>query len=140
MEITEEAMLGDPQALQCTLQILRRAGVRIAIDDFGTGYSSLGRLSQLPVDTLKIDRSFISRVTDDRAGRAIVSTIITLAHSLELDTVAEGVETIEQLALLDTFGCAQSQGYLHSPPVPAAQFESLLTKDFRGAGSVGAVA
>ena len=139
MEITEETMLEDPQALLHTLQILRSTGVRIAIDDFGMGYSSLGRLSQLPVDTLKIDRAFTSRLTGDRAGRAIVSTIITLAHLLELDTVAEGVETLEQLALLDTLGCAQSQGFLHSPPVPADLFETMLAANVRGAGSVGAI-
>jgi diguanylate cyclase (GGDEF)-like protein len=138
MEITEQTILEDPQALPGTLQILRRAGVRIAIDDFGIGYSSLARLSQLPIDTIKIDRSFTSRLTSDRAGPAIVSTIIALARSLELDTVAEGVETPEQLAMLDALGCAQSQGYLHSPPVPADQFQALLMTNSRGAAHAGA--
>ena len=109
-----------------TLQVLRDAGVQVAIDDFGTGYSSLSRLADLPVDTLKIDRSFISRLAGDRAAQAVVGTIISLARAFDLSTVAEGVEREEELALLRELQCEQSQGYLHSRPLPAATFEALL--------------
>jgi EAL domain-containing protein (putative c-di-GMP-specific phosphodiesterase class I) len=106
--------------------------VRVAIDDFGTGYSSLSRLSQLPVDTLKIDRSFITRLSGDRTAQAVVSTIVSLGRAFELGTVAEGVETVEQVKLLQFLGCEQSQGYLHSRPLPAEQFEALLTTPSAG--------
>ncbi len=129
IEITEGVLLEDPDFLAGTLQTLRNAGVRVAIDDFGTGYSSLSRLSQLPVDTLKIDRSFITRLVGDPTAQAVVSTIVSLARAFELGTVAEGVETVEQVKLLQSLGCEQSQGYLHSRPVPAEQFEVLLTTD-----------
>jgi EAL domain-containing protein (putative c-di-GMP-specific phosphodiesterase class I) len=108
--------------------VLRSAGIQMAIDDFGTGYSSLSRLSQLPVDTLKIDRSFTSRLPDDPGSCTLVATIIGLARAFNMSTVAEGVETRAQLAYLERAGCDQSQGYLHSRPVPAAQFELLLTQ------------
>jgi EAL domain-containing protein (putative c-di-GMP-specific phosphodiesterase class I) len=93
---------------------LRDAGVRIAIDDFGTGYSSLSRLSDLPVDTLKIDRSFIMGLPDSRAAARLVPTIIGLARAFDLITVAEGVETRDQLEFLARSGCDQSQGYLRA--------------------------
>jgi diguanylate cyclase (GGDEF)-like protein len=127
VEITEGALLDDSVFLTRTLQVLRDEGVRVAIDDFGTGYSSLSRLSELPVDTLKIDRSFTSRIVGDKTAQAVVSTIVSLARAFELNTVAEGVETAEQLRLLEMLGCEQSQGYLHSLPVPAEQFEAQLT-------------
>jgi EAL domain-containing protein (putative c-di-GMP-specific phosphodiesterase class I) len=120
-------LLEDPVFLAGTLQSLRDEGVRVAIDDFGTGYSSLSRLSQLPVDTLKIDRSFITPLVEDPTAQAVVSTIVSLARAFELGTVAEGVETVEQVKLLQSLGCEQSQGYLHSRPVPAEQFEVLLS-------------
>jgi EAL domain-containing protein (putative c-di-GMP-specific phosphodiesterase class I) len=123
----EGALLDDPVFLTRTLQVLRDEGVRVAIDDFGTGYSSLSRLSELPVDTLKIDRSFTSRIVGDKTAQAVVSTIVALARAFELNTVAEGVETAEQLRLLEMLGCEQSQGYLHGLPVPAEQFEAQLT-------------
>jgi EAL domain-containing protein (putative c-di-GMP-specific phosphodiesterase class I) len=129
VEITEGVLLEDPDFLAGTLQTLRDEGVRVAIDDFGTGYSSLSRLSQLPVDTLKIDRSFITRLVGDSTAQAVVSTIVSLARAFKLGTVAEGVETIEQFKLLHSLGCEQSQGYLHSRPVPAEQFEALLTTE-----------
>ncbi|MFL6603949.1 MAG: EAL domain-containing protein [Steroidobacteraceae bacterium] len=129
IEITEGVLLEDPDFLAGTLQTLRNAGVRVAIDDFGTGYSSLSRLSQLPVDTLKVDRSFITRLVGDPTAQAVVSTIVSLARAFGLGTVAEGVETVEQVKLVQTLGCEQSQGYLHSRPVPAEQFEALLTAD-----------
>ena len=126
VEITEGVLLEDPLFLAATLQTLRDDGVRVAIDDFGTGYSSLSRLSQLPVDTLKIDRSFITRLVRDPTAQAVVSTIVSLARAFKLGTVAEGVESIEQVNLLQSLGCEQSQGFLHSRPVPADQFEVLL--------------
>ena len=126
VEITESALLGDSSWSVRTLRVLRSAGVRIAIDDFGTGYSSLSRLSQLPVDTLKIDRSFTNRLPGDAASRTLVSTIIGLAHAFNMSTVAEGVETREQLAYLERAGCHESQGFLHSRPIPAAELELLL--------------
>jgi diguanylate cyclase (GGDEF)-like protein len=127
IEITEGALLDDAAWTVRTLRVLRSAGVRVAIDDFGTGYSSLSRLSQLPVDTLKIDRSFTSRLPDS-AGSTLVSTIIGLAHAFHMSTVAEGVETQEQLTFLQRAGCDESQGFLHSRPVAAPDFELLLTQ------------
>jgi diguanylate cyclase (GGDEF)-like protein len=128
IEITEGALLDDTMFLGRTLQILRDEGVQVAIDDFGTGYSSLSRLADLPVDTLKIDRSFICRLAGDKAAQAVVGTIVSLARAFGLSTVAEGVEREEELALLRELQCEQSQGYLHSRPLPVAAFESLLAR------------
>ena len=99
-------------------------GISIAIDDFGTGFSSLSHLSKLPVDTLKIDRSFVIDMTAGPQGLALVSTIITLAHSLKLKVVAEGVETEEQSHLLRLLSCDEMQGFLFSKPVPGEIFEA----------------
>jgi diguanylate cyclase (GGDEF)-like protein len=129
LEITEGELLQDSASVTEALQQLRAAGVRVAIDDFGTGFSSLSRLSELPIDILKIDCSFVRRLTPDRASHAIVSTIIALARSYDLDTVAEGVETSAQLEILAGLGCEISQGYLHSPAVPAEKIEALLRAD-----------
>jgi EAL domain-containing protein (putative c-di-GMP-specific phosphodiesterase class I) len=126
IEITEGALLEDSVGLTRTLQSLRSAGTQISIDDFGTGYSSLSRLSKLPVDALKIDRSFTSGLVGDENSQAVVSTIVSLARAFKLNTVAEGVETVEQLEILRALGCEQSQGYLHGRPVPAEEFDGLL--------------
>ena len=126
IEVTEGALAGDSSACVHALRMLRAAGVRIAIDDFGTGFSSLGRLSELPIDTLKIDRSFTARLPADRKGCTLVSTIIGLAHAFDMTTVAEGVETQAQLDYLIQEGCDESQGYLHSRPVSKPEFERLL--------------
>jgi EAL domain-containing protein (putative c-di-GMP-specific phosphodiesterase class I) len=107
---------------------MRNAGIRIAIDDFGTGYSSLARLSELPIDTLKIDRVFTRRLPQDRRTGKLVATVIDLAHAFDMTTVAEGVETQGQLAYIARAGCDESQGYLHSRPIPRAEFEQLLLK------------
>jgi diguanylate cyclase (GGDEF)-like protein len=131
IEITEGALLEDSVGLTHTLQSLRTAGAQISIDDFGTGYSSLSRLSKLPVDALKIDRSFTSGLVGDESSQAVVSTIVALARAFKLSTVAEGVETVEQLEILRALGCEQSQGYLHGRPVPAEQFEGLLGLAFQ---------
>ncbi len=128
IEITESLLVDEASPQVEKLRLLRAAGVRIAIDDFGTGYSSLSRLSLLPVDTLKIDRSFISGLPHDRAAARLVPTIINLARAFELLTVAEGVETPEQLAYLKEAGCDQSQGYLHARPMPAKDLEPLLAQ------------
>jgi EAL domain-containing protein (putative c-di-GMP-specific phosphodiesterase class I) len=100
--------------------------MRVAIDDFGTGFSSLGRLSELPIDTLKIDRMFTSRVPTDRKHCTLVSTIIGLAQAFDMTTVAEGVETESQLDYLRQNGCDESQGYLHCKPVPKEEFERFV--------------
>jgi len=126
LELTEGALLEDSAWCLRTLRVLRGAGVRIAIDDFGTGYSSLARLSQLPVDTLKIDRYFTSRVPDDSGGCTLVTAIIGLARAFNMTTVAEGVETAEQLAYLREAKCHETQGYLHSRPIAAPDLEKLL--------------
>jgi diguanylate cyclase (GGDEF)-like protein len=133
IEITESALLEDPGNLRQTLKTLRGEGVRVAIDDFGMVDSSLTRLSEFPVDSLKIDRSFISHLSDRPQSQAVVSTIIALARAYGLRTVAEGVETIQQLEILDALGCEQSQGYLHSPAVPAEEIELLVAARASGA-------
>jgi EAL domain-containing protein (putative c-di-GMP-specific phosphodiesterase class I) len=124
LEITESLIMEDVRRSIASLQAIRAMGVRIAIDDFGTGYSSLSYLSKLPVDTLKIDRSFVIDMTAGPEGLSLVSTIITLAHSLRLKVVAEGVETEEQSNLLRLLKCDEMQGYLFSKPVPAEIFEA----------------
>jgi diguanylate cyclase (GGDEF)-like protein len=126
LEITE-SLLVDPDSPEVLrLRALRSAGVRVAIDDFGTGYSSLSRLSSLPIDTLKIDRSFINGLPGDRASARLVPTVISLARAFNLVTVAEGVETRAQFNFLRQAGCLQSQGFLHAQPMPAPALEQLL--------------
>ncbi len=137
LEITE-SMLIDPSSPEVrNLRALRDAGIRVAIDDFGTGYSSLSRLSELPVDTLKIDRSFIAGLPHDRAATRLVPTVIALARAFDLLTVAEGVETQDQFAFLKQAGCDQSQGYLHARPMPASELEKLLVQPELSADSEG---
>jgi len=126
LEITETGLLHDVEGASRKLRELRSAGLRIALDDFGTGYSSLGLLSKLPVDLVKIDRSFITGLPEDKASVTLVSSVIGLASAFGLKVVAEGVETEAQLAALRDMGCEQSQGYLHSRPVPVEQFEKLV--------------
>ena len=124
LEITESLVMEDVKHSIASLQAIRAMGVRIAIDDFGTGFSSLSYLAKLPVDTLKIDRSFVIDMTAAQEGLALVSTIISLAHSLKLNVVAEGVETEEQSRLLRLLACDEMQGYLFSKPVPCEIFET----------------
>jgi diguanylate cyclase (GGDEF)-like protein len=124
LEITESLIMEDVKRGIRSLNAIRALGLTIAIDDFGTGFSSLSYLSKLPVDTLKIDRSFIMEMTVTSEGLALVSTIINLAHALKLKVVAEGVETEEQARLLRLLNCDEMQGYLFSKPVTAAQFEA----------------
>jgi EAL domain-containing protein (putative c-di-GMP-specific phosphodiesterase class I) len=124
LEITESVVMGDVKHSIDILQWIRAMNVSIAIDDFGTGFSSLSYLSKLPVDSLKIDRSFIVDMTASPEGLALVATIINLAHSMRLKVVAEGVETEEQSRLLRLVGCDEIQGYLISKPVPCEIFEA----------------
>jgi PAS domain S-box-containing protein len=126
LEITETIAMGDAERSAIVLAELKALGVRLDIDDFGTGYSSLSRLQRFPVDTLKIDRSFISRIDTDPATHEIVRVIVMLAHGLRLKVVAEGVETQAQVDLLKSMGCELAQGYLYSKPVPAEAIELLL--------------
>ena len=132
IEITEGVLIDDVSSAVSQLRVLRRSGVRVAIDDFGTGYSSLSRLAELPVDMLKIDRSFVSQLTTSGTGRTVAETIIALGKAFNMTTLAEGVETSEQFDLLAHLGCDQSQGYLHSRPLPSADLEPMLHKAGNG--------
>jgi diguanylate cyclase (GGDEF)-like protein/PAS domain S-box-containing protein len=124
IEITETVIMDDIKHSIATLLAVRAMGVTIAIDDFGTGFSSLSYLAKLPVDTLKIDRSFVINMTASADGLALVTAIINLAHSLKLKVVAEGVETEEQSRLLRLLKCDELQGYLFSKPLPGNEFEA----------------
>jgi diguanylate cyclase (GGDEF)-like protein len=129
MELTESSIMQNAESAVRTLGELKALGIKIAIDDFGTGYSSLGYLKRLPIDTLKIDRSFVRDVTADPDDAALVMAIITLAHNLRLKVVAEGVESEEQLSFLHLLRCDEWQGYLFSKPVPVEAFEELLLQE-----------
>lgn len=126
LELTESLMVEDAESAIATLQHLKNLGVCISLDDFGTGYSSLSYLTQYPFDTLKIDRCFISKITDGCTNAAIVKAIIEMAHSLCLEVIAEGVETEAEKDFLWRYKCDIMQGYLFSPPLAAADFEQLL--------------
>lgn len=128
LEITESLIMEDVKSGVASLQAIRAMGVSVAIDDFGTGYSSLGYLSKLPLDTLKIDRSFVTDMTFGPEGLSLVSTIINLGHSLKLKVVAEGVESDEQSRLLRLLNCDEAQGFHFGRPVPFEVFET----DFLG--------
>ena len=125
LELTESGLMQDTEQTTAILQSLRELGVRIAIDDFGTGYSSLGYLQRFPVDTLKIDQSFVQGIDSD-AGEAMVSAVIAMGTSLNLRVVAEGIETRQQLAFLRAHNCAEGQGYYFGQPVAAEEFATLL--------------
>jgi diguanylate cyclase (GGDEF)-like protein/PAS domain S-box-containing protein len=124
LEITEGVIMGDVKHSISILQAIRKMGITVAIDDFGTGFSSLSYLAKLPVDTVKVDRSFVVDMTTGPSGLSLMSTIISLAHSLNLKVVAEGVETDEQSRLLRLLGCDEMQGFVFSKPVPSEIFES----------------
>lgn len=128
-EITESMLMGDMGRAESTLHALRAAGGKFYLDDFGTGYSSLSYLKRLPIDGLKIDRSFVRDITDDSDSRAIVAAIVSMAQTLNLNIIAEGVETEGQRALLRNMGVPYLQGYLASRPVPAEDFEQLLLRE-----------
>jgi len=129
LEITESAVMADPAAAAEMLQHIKSLGVRLAIDDFGTGYSSLSYLHRFPLDTLKIDRSFISGAVDGSEGMEIARTIMPMAKNLRLDVVAEGVETIEQVGLLRRLQCKYAQGYYFSKPLAPEEVPPLLAEE-----------
>jgi diguanylate cyclase (GGDEF)-like protein/PAS domain S-box-containing protein len=131
LEVTESVVMEDPEQAIKRLELLRAAGVTIGLDDFGTGYSSLAYLHHLPLNILKIDRSFVSQMVETSSSFAIVKTIARLADSLDLDVIAEGVETEQQLTLLEEMGCRYSQGYLFSQAVPESEIRGLLEKHGR---------
>jgi diguanylate cyclase (GGDEF)-like protein/PAS domain S-box-containing protein len=126
LELTERVLMDDAESTARVLQELKEMGVGLALDDFGTGYSSLSYLRHFPIDVLKIDRSFVERITSDGDDSAIVSAIINMGKSLKQRVVAEGVETREQKAFLESQNCEEGQGYLFGRPVTAAQFAKLL--------------
>jgi diguanylate cyclase (GGDEF)-like protein/PAS domain S-box-containing protein len=133
LEITESAFINDVAAAQVTLSRAQSIGIEWSLDDFGTGYSSLSHLHRLHVDTLKVDRSFVSRIHVDRPGSEMVRAIVALAHSLGMDVVAEGVETAEQLAQLVALGCECAQGFHFSKPVDALDTDRLIaSQPWRG--------
>jgi diguanylate cyclase (GGDEF)-like protein len=126
IEITESLVMQDVEANILKLRAIREMGMEVAIDDFGTGYSSLSYIAKLPINALKIDRAFIINMTSSADDLSIVSAIISLAHSLDLRVIAEGVETDEQAKLLRLLKCDEIQGFLFSPGVPVAQIEEFL--------------
>jgi len=121
LEVTEGVMIAQPDQALAALTKLGDLGVRVAIDDFGTGYSSLSLLQRFPIHRLKIDRTFINGVADNDDARALVRTIIAMCESMNLDMVAEGVESVRQLQTLGELRCLKAQGYLISHPVPPEQ-------------------
>jgi diguanylate cyclase (GGDEF)-like protein len=126
LEITEGVLLAETEATLAILHQLRARGVRIAMDDFGTGYSSLSYLRSFPFDRIKIDRSFISNISDDESSSAIIRAVAGLSASLGMATTAEGVETVEQLRRVHAEGCSEVQGFLFSRPCPASEIDALL--------------
>jgi EAL domain-containing protein (putative c-di-GMP-specific phosphodiesterase class I) len=133
LEVTEDGLIADPEGAAATLDAIARLGVRIALDDFGTGWSSLAHLRRLPVDELKIDRSFVRDMAGDDEDAAIVRTTIDLARSLRLRVVAEGVEDDDTWSLLADLGCDAIQGFVLSRPLPAAQAGAWLAARRDGA-------
>ena len=119
------------------LNELKKSGLRLSIDDFGTGYSSLSYLQRLPVDTLKIDRSFVSAMDDPGESDEIVRTIMALADALKLDVIAEGVENVQQLTILRRLGCQFGQGYLFAPPLPLEAVEKMFSEGANWADMAG---
>ena len=135
VEITESSIMKEPDQAIEKLHELKLMGIRVAIDDFGTGYSSLNYLKRFPIDTLKIDKTFVADVCKDPHDTAIVRAIITLGHALDLTVIAEGVETQEQLKYLSSLGCDVVQGFLFSKSLSAPVFEELLVEQRRAAAS-----
>jgi EAL domain-containing protein (putative c-di-GMP-specific phosphodiesterase class I) len=126
LEITESVVMDNAEAATAMLRQLRSIGVQLSIDDFGTGYSSLSYLHRFPVNILKVDRSFVTRMSEDEESMGIVETIMTLAAKLKMKVVAEGIETEAQLRSLQAFSCQFGQGYLFSKPQTASAIASSL--------------
>ncbi len=131
LELTESALATDPQQILLFLHEVRRLGMKVAIDDFGTGYSSLSYLHLFPIDTLKIDQSFVGNMLQDPRSREIVQAIVVLSKNLHIDIIAEGVEDRESEALIIQLGCRYIQGYLYSKPVPFEQAVAMMGKSFK---------
>jgi EAL domain-containing protein (putative c-di-GMP-specific phosphodiesterase class I) len=129
LEITESVVMDDVEATMTTLLELRALGVKVGVDDFGTGYSSLSYLKRLPVDVLKIDKSFVARLGEDMVDSAIVSSVVNLARSLGIAVVAEGVETDQQRLELRALGCPVAQGYYFSRPLPREAATELVAEE-----------
>lgn len=125
LEITESMVTHNPARMVAILTEIKNMGVRLAIDDFGTGYSSLAQIKHFPIDTLKVDRSFIRNVPEDSEDQAIIEAIISMGKTLSLTVVAEGVETQEQMNYLKEHSCNEMQGYYFSKPVAAEKFADL---------------
>ena len=129
IELTETSVIRSPQRARIALRQLREAGVRVSMDDFGTGYTSLALLAELPLDSVKIDRTFVNAMENSERSKAIVESIISMAHTLKLWVVGEGVETDGQLDILDALGCNEVQGFLIARPLPASEITELLQKE-----------
>jgi EAL domain-containing protein (putative c-di-GMP-specific phosphodiesterase class I) len=125
LEITEAVLIRDDEAALAILHQLRTIGVRIALDDFGTGYSSLSYLQRFPFDKIKIDRCFVEHIAEPGGSACIVQAVVNIAAERDMTTTAEGVETEQQRQLLAALGCSEMQGYLFSPPKPAAAVREL---------------
>jgi EAL domain-containing protein (putative c-di-GMP-specific phosphodiesterase class I) len=136
IELTESAMIQNFDTSEAILNELRDTGVRIALDDFGTGYSSLSYLKKLPIQNVKIDRSFVQNLCSEPKGKVIVESIVAMVHKLGLGVVAEGIETEEQLDFVKSFGCECVQGYLLSKPLPEAELRYVIPPVHSGAGTV----
>jgi EAL domain-containing protein (putative c-di-GMP-specific phosphodiesterase class I)/GGDEF domain-containing protein len=134
-EITETATIADPQGALAHLNALADAGVHLSIDDYGSGYSSLAYIQSLPVNELKIDRSFITRLRSSQRDPLLVRSTIDLAHALDMEVTAEGVDTPEALALLQVMGCDLIQGYLLSRPIPLADFQAFVVRNRENGGA-----
>jgi EAL domain-containing protein (putative c-di-GMP-specific phosphodiesterase class I) len=132
LELTESVLMKRAESATSILRTVRERGVQVAIDDFGTGYSSLSYLRKFPVDALKIDQSFIRQISTAGDDTAIVTAVIAMARSLKLRVVAEGVETLEELAFLRAHHCDEAQGYYFSRPLPAQEFAKLLETGIQG--------
>ncbi|MDB5761502.1 MAG: GGDEF-domain containing protein, partial [Herminiimonas sp.] len=130
IEITESCVIGENIEVTKELAALEALGVALLVDDFGTGYSSLSQLQRLDLDVLKVDRAFTAQLGSNRKGEALFMAILSMAHVLELTVVAEGVETTEQLRILQELSCNEVQGYLISRPVPASEVPRLMMKRF----------
>ena len=126
LELTESILLEDFDATIATMNTLKKIGVQFSLDDFGTGYSSLQYLKRLPLSQLKIDQTFVRDIFTDSSDKAIVTTIIAMANSLDLEVIAEGVETAEQQQQLFELGCNTYQGFLYGKPIPIGPFEDML--------------
>ena len=136
LELTETALLRRDERLHSDLAELKAIGVKLAIDDFGTGYSSLSYLRDLPIDVVKMDRSFVEGIAESDQRLAVAEGIVQIARTLRLEVVAEGIETEEQRDLLRSMGCHYGQGYLLAMPMPVGQAEDLVTSGFSTAAPV----